>query len=81
MSETQYVIVRETLWKSFCSDLITVLSFVTMIGLGWLLQSSAMQWVGGLLFLISMAARISQEGKRMTADQAIAHIQKTRGAK
>ena len=46
------VFLYESIAKSWLSDLGTLLVFVAMIGLGWGLESSAMQWVGGLLFFV-----------------------------
>ena len=76
MSEKPTVIVlRETLLQSVWSDTVTVATgFIFMLP-GYFLGSSAMQWTGALMFFLSLLGRASGKAKRMTHDEAIAHIQ------
>ena len=73
MSEKQTVIIiRETAFEGVVSDISTFCIFVGLIGLGWLLGSSAMQWAGfiiGCLYLLSRASGMSSKNK-MTIAQA-----------
>ena len=73
--EKTVIVLRETLAQSVWSDTVTVsIGFIFMLP-GHFLDSSAMQWVGALIFFLSLFARASGKGTRMTPDEAIAHIQ------
>ena len=76
MSETKTVVlmVHETVRECIARDVVTFLTFAAMSGLGVLLQSSAMQWIGGLLWLLWMVTRgasnLRSLGFRGTPQQA-----------
>ena len=57
MKEEMVVIVDNRLWQSLGRDIATLGTFVSMIGLGVFLQSSAMQWVGGLIWFLWVIGR------------------------
>jgi len=62
----EVILLQESVWQSFCRDALTFATFAAMIGLGVYLDSSAMQWVGGVLFFIALMARVVNTGKRNT---------------
>lgn len=66
------ILIRERFWESAASNLGTFLTLSAMIGLGVYLDSEAMQWVGGVLFLISVFSRANSRALsgRMTIAQA-----------
>lgn len=57
MREPEIILVHETAVQSVVSDAVTLATFGTMIGIGILMASDAMQWIGGLCFFIWMLAR------------------------
>lgn len=79
MSDTQIVYIRETLWRSVASDCVTLLTLVSMIGLGVLLKSEAMQWVGAIVFFLSLMARFRSGYPRMTPQEAADRLAKDFG--
>lgn len=66
---TEVLIIRETLWKSTVSDIVTYVTVVGVIGTGWWLSSAAMQWCGFLMLGVSVIAR-SVNQKRLTVPEA-----------
>ena len=69
------IVLRETLAQSVWSDTVTVSTgFIFMLP-GYFLESAAMQWVGALIFFLSVLGRATGKANRMTPDEAIAHIQ------
>lgn len=58
MDRKTVIIVSESWLLSFIRDLGTLVMFAVMIGLGVYLESGAMQWIGGVLFLIWLAAKV-----------------------
>lgn len=83
MKEEMVVIVDNRLWQSLGRDIATLGTFVSMIGLGVFLQSSAMQWVGGLIWFLWVIGRaaIVEKKARMTIPQARAFLDKLEGRK
>lgn len=73
MSEKpEVIILRETTGQNWRSDMSSVVAFVLLIGIGVLLDSAAMQWVGAILGFFTIVGRAMRLGKdnRMTTDQA-----------
>lgn len=74
--ETQFIILHETVLQSWARDASSFTLFAGLIGLGILLESSAMQWAG---FLVAMTVLFSRVGKmsvkRMTREEAIRYLQ------
>ena len=66
------IIIRETWAQSLISDLGTLAMFCAMLGLGVWLDSAAMQWVGGVLFLFAVIsfATAKSNGNRCTIAEA-----------
>lgn len=71
---TTIVLIDDKLSHSIMADTYTIFSFVVMIGLGVYLQSAAMQWIGGLLFLAAMFSRGSKRIKRLSESDAIEYL-------
>lgn len=72
MSKHEIIIIHETPLQSWKRDASSVTGFVALIGIGWLLDSSAMQWVGailGFLFIIGAAFKLGRDN-RMTVEEA-----------
>jgi hypothetical protein len=66
------IIIRETMLEGLVSDLGTVAVFGGLIGVGWFLDSTAMQWGGfviGCVYLLGRASGMVQKN-RMTIAQA-----------
>ena len=56
---TKIIILRESILESVVKDVTTFLTFAALIGLGWWIESGAMQWFGGglaFLFIVARAA-------------------------
>ena len=47
--QAEVIIVHETILKSVVVDATTFVLFLALIGIGWLLNSDAMQWVGAII--------------------------------
>jgi len=83
MSEkpTHIVIVDDRLWMSAGRDAVSFAVFFAMVGLGVFLQSSAMQWVGAMLWflwIISKAASVEKRFKK-TIPEARAYLDMLEG--
>lgn len=71
MSDKNHVIIlRESAAQSLISDAGTALLFVSLIGLGVWLDSNAMQWAGALVAFLSVLARSSRFGRRLSISEA-----------
>lgn len=73
MSKPQeVVIIHETVAKSWLRDLSTFALFTALIGLGVLLDSGAMQWMGAIIAFITIVARAvgTHKRSRKTISQA-----------
>lgn len=65
---------HETAWQSTRRDAVTLATFATMIGLGVICNSSAMQWTGALIFFMSLFARSKSAMRTMTPDEIRADL-------
>ena len=66
-------VVDSRLWASVLSDLITVSLLVGVIGIGWFVESPAMELAGFILISIFIVARAARS-HRMTAQEAVDHL-------
>lgn len=66
----QIIVVHETIAQSWARDASSFALFTGLIGVGTLLESSAMQWVGAIIGFGVIAVRASGLAPRMTIDQA-----------
>lgn len=57
--ELPVVIIHETILKSWLRDLSTFALFAALIGLGLLLNSSAMQWMGAIIAFLTIFGKAS----------------------
>lgn len=74
--EIQYVIVHETVLRSWIRAASTFALFAGLISIGILLDSSAMQWAGFFVAIITIMGRAGvMKLKRMTREEAIAYLQ------
>ncbi len=68
----EVILLHETAGQSWRRDMSSVVGFVLLIGIGWLLDSSAMQWVGAILGFLVVGSNVARMSKdtRMTIEQA-----------
>jgi uncharacterized protein (AIM24 family) len=66
------IIIHETFVKSWLRDLSTFTLFVALIGLGIVLDSGAMQWMGAIIAFLTIMAKASgvQKKNRRTIAEA-----------
>lgn len=69
MSE-KVVIIRESTAESWAKDSFTFLMLTGLVGVGWLLDSSALQWVGALMGFATICVVASGARARRTFDIA-----------
>lgn len=76
MSETklEIIVLQESTVQSLIRDLFSFSVIAGTIGIGVLLDSSAMQLAGAILAFIIIFGRASGKAKRMTKEQALAYI-------
>lgn len=67
-TKTEVIIVHETMLQSYLVDSSTFLLFAALIGLGLYLDSSALQWIGGLMGMITICARTLRHDRLSIAD-------------
>lgn len=60
-NEKIVIIVRESVLESWATDASTFALVVGLIGIGWLLGSNAMQWLGALFAFLTILARAMTE--------------------
>lgn len=78
MAEKAVILIRETTAESLWKDATTCAVFVVLIGLGWWIDSNAMQWFGGVLaFLFAMGrASVALAKATCTVAEARARLDK-----
>ena len=64
------LLIRESAWQSIVSDTYSAIAAIGVMGIGWWLNSSAMQWCGFLLFWITLAANTKDDKRRSPQDAA-----------
>lgn len=77
MKDSKVIVVRETVRESIIKDCITIALFGGMIGVGVILDSNAMQWVGALaafLTTATLAIRSATGTNKFTIEQARAKL-------
>lgn len=65
MSE-KVVIIRENLAESIAKDCFTFLMLAGLVFVGWLLDSTALQWIGSLMGFAAVCVKASGAQKRRT---------------
>lgn len=53
------IIIHETVAKSWLRDLSTFTLFAALIGIGWLIGSGAMQWMGAIIGFLTILVKAS----------------------
>jgi hypothetical protein len=73
---TKIMLLRESVLESWASDASTFALFTALVGIGWLLGSEPLQWVGALIgfFTISRAAHRFGQKKIFTIAEARAEL-------
>lgn len=69
MSE-KVIIIRENLAESIAKDCFTFLMLTGLVFVGWLLESTALQWIGALMGFAAVCVKASGAQKRRTFDIA-----------
>lgn len=70
-AEPKIIIIRESLLESLLVDSTTYVLIVAVIGTGWFLGSSAMEWAGFVILAITaMTVAVGKEGKKKTIKEA-----------
>lgn len=71
MSDT-VIILHSTVSQSIKRDIVTHGTLLAMIGVGYVLESSALQWIAAIVWFIAILGRSfsSYNTKRMTPQQA-----------
>lgn len=69
-TKTEFVVIHETTLQSWGRDASTFVLFAALIGLGVLLDSSAMQWMGAIVGFIAVCARTRPNVHRVDANGA-----------
>lgn len=67
---SQIIILHESVAQSWARDASSLVMAVAMIGIGVWLESSAMQWIGGIVWLLVLMSKASGVAKKMTIGQA-----------
>ena len=72
MAERQIIIIKENARESWLRDTSSVVSFVALIGIGVVLDSSAMQWVGAVIGFFVILERSNRlfKSNRFTIEEA-----------
>lgn len=69
--DPKVIIVHESVLKAIVTDAVTYIMVVGVIGTGWLLGSSAMEWIGFLALLITaFLVALGKSDKQMTIKEA-----------
>lgn len=73
-AKPQVIILHETVLQSWLRDASTFALFLALIGIGILLQSVALQWVGAIIGMLCLATvkiskRLSFDGARKYIDE------------
>ena len=67
---TEVIIINETVWESWQKDIVSFGSLIICIAVGVYLDSSALQWIAGFMFILMLLTRALAQTKRLTIPQA-----------
>lgn len=73
------ILVHETAMQSWARDAGTLLLFITLIGIGILADSAAMQWMGAIVAFVITAVRASGKVERLSITEARAKLDAIEG--
>ena len=68
----EVIVIHESVLASYLKDIGSIVSLLAAVGLGIWLDSAALQWVAGLLWIVMVltASVKSMNGNRMTVSDA-----------
>jgi hypothetical protein len=74
------IVVHESITESLVKDAYTCVALVASVGVGVYVDSQALQWIGGLLFMLTVAMsatkqRYTIDGARKRLDELEAELQ------
>ncbi len=72
--ETHVIVLYETVLQSWARDAGSFAMIFGVIGVGVVLDSSAMQWLGAICAFLALIGRASGKTKRLTKAEAIEYI-------
>ncbi len=61
---------RETPLESWKIDASTFALGLAFVGIGWVIGSSALQWMGAFVWIVFVASQASTKSQRMTISEA-----------
>jgi cell division protein FtsW (lipid II flippase) len=81
MSKAEIIVVHETVLASYLKDFGSAAAFAAVVGLGVLLDSQPLQWVGAIIWMIAMvsAAYRTFDNGRLTIDAARKRLDEIEG--
>lgn len=81
MKQPEIIVLHETVMQSFVKDAITFAMVFSLVGVGVLLDSVAMQWIGGIMAMIGILSSMARMKKEITTPQKAAdYLYKNFGA-
>jgi len=72
------IVIQESLVESVLRDILTNVMLIAVVGLGVFLESAALQWIAGVMWIITVLALVSRmmgNNRRMTTAEAIEYLQ------
>ncbi len=66
MTEKQVILIKESFWPSVAKDTYSIGVLLAAVGLGVWIDSSALQWVAGIIWIFWVFARANRYGKDCT---------------
>lgn len=73
MSQQKTIIIRDDrMWKSIIQDVISAGSLLALVGVGLWLESSALQWIGGIIWMLWLVGWLVslEKGSKKTIKEA-----------
>jgi len=74
--ELEFIVITESVTQSWLRDASTFALFTALIGLGVMLDSTAMQWVGAIIGFTILFAKCGGVSKRLSRTEAIEYLKK-----
>jgi len=73
-NDVKFVVLHETIFQSWVSDAGTYAMFVALVGTGWALESTALQWVGAIMGFLAVVGHACGKTEKLTFEQARSRI-------
>lgn len=79
---TTIIITDGRMWKSISASIFAIVTMLSMVGIGVVIDSAAIQWIAAILWLLVIigTAVKSEYTKRMTIDQAREYLDELESA-